>query len=96
MCSIATAVVPNRTCTLDRSIQVGSHYHFFETNPALKFERKKARSLWSARISPAPGLLCPRHHSAGAGCATGFGPGISIATNCGYRPRLKMNPATIR
>ncbi len=26
----------------DRPIQVGSHYHFFETNPALKFERKKA------------------------------------------------------
>ena len=27
----------------DRPVQVGSHYHFFETNPALKFERKKAR-----------------------------------------------------
>ena len=27
----------------DRPIQVGSHYHFFETNPALKFERKRAR-----------------------------------------------------
>ncbi|MSP37405.1 MAG: urease subunit beta [Deltaproteobacteria bacterium] len=25
----------------DRPIQVGSHYHFFETNEALKFERKK-------------------------------------------------------
>jgi urease subunit beta len=24
----------------DRPIQVGSHYHFFETNEALKFERK--------------------------------------------------------
>jgi len=29
--------------TGDRPIQVGSHYHFFETNTALKFERKKAR-----------------------------------------------------
>ena len=29
----------------DRPIQVGSHYHFFETNPALKFERKKARGI---------------------------------------------------
>jgi urease subunit beta len=28
--------------TGDRPIQVGSHYHFFETNEALKFERKKA------------------------------------------------------
>ena len=26
----------------DRPIQVGSHYHFFETNDALKFERKSA------------------------------------------------------
>jgi len=29
----------------DRPIQVGSHYHFFETNPALKFDRKKARGM---------------------------------------------------
>jgi urease subunit beta len=29
----------------DRPIQVGSHYHFFETNPSLKFERKKARGM---------------------------------------------------
>jgi urease subunit beta len=27
----------------DRPIQVGSHYHFFETNDALQFERKKTR-----------------------------------------------------
>jgi len=27
----------------DRPIQVGSHYHFFETNPALKFDRASAR-----------------------------------------------------
>jgi len=29
----------------DRPIQVGSHYHFFETNPALKFDRKRARGV---------------------------------------------------
>jgi len=29
--------------TGDRPIQVGSHYHFFETNPALNFDRDKAR-----------------------------------------------------
>ena len=29
----------------DRPIQVGSHYHFFETNPALKFDRKEARGM---------------------------------------------------
>ena len=29
--------------TGDRPIQVGSHYHFFETNAALRFDRTKAR-----------------------------------------------------
>ena len=29
--------------TGDRPIQVGSHYHFFETNPALRFDRAAAR-----------------------------------------------------
>ncbi len=29
----------------DRPIQVGSHYHFFETNAALLFERDKARGM---------------------------------------------------
>ena len=33
------------TNTGDRPIQVGSHYHFFETNPALKFDRKKSRGM---------------------------------------------------
>jgi urease subunit gamma/beta len=31
--------------TGDRPIQVGSHYHFFETNPALAFDRDKARGM---------------------------------------------------
>jgi urease subunit gamma/beta len=31
--------------TGDRPIQVGSHYHFFETNPALSFDRPKARGM---------------------------------------------------
>jgi urease subunit gamma/beta len=29
----------------DRPIQVGSHYHFFETNPALRFDRGAARGM---------------------------------------------------
>jgi urease subunit gamma/beta len=29
----------------DRPIQVGSHYHFFETNPGLRFERDRARGM---------------------------------------------------
>ena len=35
-----TVLVAN---TGDRPIQVGSHFHFFETNPALQFDRAKAR-----------------------------------------------------
>ena len=35
-----TLIVAN---TGDRPVQVGSHYHFAETNPALRFDRKKAR-----------------------------------------------------
>ena len=31
--------------TGDRPIQVGSHYHFFETNTALSFERAAARGM---------------------------------------------------
>ena len=29
----------------DRPIQVGSHYHFYETNDLLKFEREKSRGM---------------------------------------------------
>jgi urease subunit beta len=31
--------------TGDRPVQVGSHYHFFETNEALKFDRELARGF---------------------------------------------------
>ncbi|CAN7176474.1 urease subunit beta [Rhizobium sp. LjRoot254] len=31
--------------TGDRPIQVGSHYHFFETNKGLDFDRNKARGM---------------------------------------------------
>jgi urease subunit beta len=38
--------------TGDRPIQVGSHYHFYETNAALKFDRKKA---YGCRLNIAAG-----------------------------------------
>ena len=31
--------------TGDRPVQVGSHYHFYETNPGLDFDREKARGM---------------------------------------------------
>ena len=37
-----TTVVVDVANKGDRPIQVGSHYHFFETNPALNFDRAKS------------------------------------------------------
>ena len=48
--------------TGDRPIQVGSHYHFYETNTALAFDREQARG-WRLDIP--------------AGTATRFEPGQS-------------------
>ncbi|WP_116138695.1 urease subunit beta [Trinickia diaoshuihuensis] len=31
--------------TGDRPVQVGSHYHFYEANPALAFDREQARGF---------------------------------------------------
>jgi urease subunit beta len=39
-CETITLLVAN---TGDRPVQVGSHYHFFETNPGLRFDRALAR-----------------------------------------------------
>ena len=40
--------------TGDRPIQVGSHYHFYETNPALQFEREPTRGF---RLNIPAGLV---------------------------------------
>ncbi len=50
--------------TGDRPIQVGSHYHFAETNPALSFDRAAARGF---------------HLNIAAGTAVRFEPGQSRA-----------------
>lgn len=41
----ANQIVLEVANTGDRPIQVGSHYHFFETNPALRFDRAAARGM---------------------------------------------------
>lgn len=41
-CSTVRLQVAN---TGDRPIQVGSHFHFFEVNAALNFDRKQARGM---------------------------------------------------
>ena len=38
-------VTVNVANSADRPIQVGSHYHFYETNNALQFEREKAKGF---------------------------------------------------
>ena len=43
--------------TGDRPIQVGSHYHFFETNAALPFDRAAARGM---RLNIAAGTAVRR------------------------------------
>ena len=46
---LLNADLPTMTLTVantgDRPIQVGSHYHFFEVNPALAFDREKTRGM---------------------------------------------------
>ena len=41
----AAAVTLTVANTGDRPVQVGSHYHFHETNAALDFDREKARGM---------------------------------------------------
>lgn len=40
-----TAITIMVANTGDRPIQVGSHYHFYESNPALEFDRDATRGL---------------------------------------------------
>ena len=63
----------------DRPIQVGSHYHFYETNPALQFERAKARGFrldipagTAVRFEPGESRLVRLVAYAGARIVQGF------------------------
>jgi urease subunit beta len=49
-----TVIVENHG---DRPIQVGSHYHFYEVNPALKFDREATRGY---RLNIPAGTACAR------------------------------------
>ena len=72
-------VTLNVANTGDRPIQVGSHYHFFETNPALKFDRKKARGMrldiaagTAVRFEPARPATCNWSRSPASASSTAF------------------------
>ena len=68
--------------TGDRPIQVGSHYHFYETNAALAFDREQARG-WRLDIP--------------AGTATRFEPGqsreVRLVAYAGERLVMGFNAA---
>ncbi|TLM77280.1 urease subunit beta [Microbulbifer harenosus] len=63
----------------DRPVQVGSHYHFYEVNPALRFERKQARGFHlniasgtAVRFEPGQGREVELVAYAGARVVYGF------------------------
>ena len=65
--------------TVDRPIQVGSHYHFAEVNPALSFDRAAARGFrldiaagTSVRFEPGISIEVPLVAYVGARIAAGF------------------------
>jgi urease beta subunit len=72
------------TNTGDRPIQVGSHYHFFECNFALKFDRERAFGM---------------HLDIPAGTAARFDPGedkrVSLVPYSGIRKIMGFNGLTM-
>lgn len=65
--------------TGDRPIQVGSHYHFYETNPALDFNREAARGFrlnipagTAVRFEPGQSREVTLVRYAGSGMVYGF------------------------
>lgn len=70
--------------TGDRPVQVGSHYHFAETNPALSFDRAAARGM---RLDIA------------AGTAVRFEPGstreVTLVAYAGARTVIGFNQAVM-
>jgi urease subunit beta len=63
----------------DRPVQVGSHYHFYETNPALQFDRERARGFrldipagTAVRFEPGEGRTVRLVAYAGARIVHGF------------------------
>ncbi|CAL8977342.1 Urease subunit beta 1 [Rhodoplanes serenus] len=74
------------TNTGDRPIQVGSHYHFFETNPALAFDRAAARGM---RLDIAAGTAV--RFEPGQSRAVGLIPLAGTRTVFGFRQEV-MGP----
>ncbi|MGQ0698924.1 MAG: urease subunit beta [Panacagrimonas sp.] len=86
--------------TGDRPIQVGSHYHFFETNPALRFDRKSARGFrlniaagTAVRFEPGQERTIELVALAGDRVVYGFNALISGPLDSKKKPAEKKSPA---
>ena len=79
----AVQIVVDVANTGDRPIQVGSHYHFAETNPALRFDRVAARGMrldiasgTAVRFEPGQRRSVTLIPYRGARCVQGFRGGL--------------------
>jgi urease subunit beta len=86
--------------TGDRPIQVGSHYHFFETNPALQFDRGKARGMrpdipagTAVRFEPGQTRDVNLVALAGTRTVYGFRQGVMGKLDKGKAEKEKLNKA---
>ena len=93
-----TAITIEVANTGDRPIQVGSHYHFAETNPALKFDRAKARGHrlditagTAVRFEPGQSREVHLIAFAGKGEVYGFRQEVmgKLAAKAGAKPKAK-------
>lgn len=58
------------TNTADRPIQVGSHFHFFEVNKYLKFDRRAPRTASASTLPPVPPCASSRANRTACGSST--------------------------
>ena len=86
--------------TGDRPIQVGSHYHFAETNPALDFDRAGARGMrlniaagTAVRFEPGQSRAVELVDYAGARVVYGFNAKVMGALDRPKRGAAKTQPA---
>ena len=88
--------------TGDRPIQVGSHYHFFETNEALQFDRKSSRGMrlniasgTAVRIEPGQSRTVELVDLAGSRTVFGFRGLVmgSLAAKKAVAPKRVAKPA---
>ncbi len=82
---VTTMTVTN---TGDRPVQVGSHYHFAEANPALEFDRRGGVGAAAGRARRHRGALRAGHRARGRPRAAGRRPGRAGPARRGRRPAL--------